>query len=194
MVTATLNEITRQAAENTSRALSEMLHQQVRVQFHEAGIKKITDLCPFLACEDIVSTVLMRVSGDAEGAALLVFPQETVFSMMDFLIGGQTHLPRHLTELGISALKEVGNIVTGAYLTVVSNAVRAKLIEHVPDHSRDMFGAIMSQVTTRFAREAEDVFVVEMEFVLSPKRLKAYFLLLFNKVDSKMVFAAMKGA
>jgi chemotaxis protein CheC len=194
MVTATLTEMTRVAAENTSRALSQLLNQEVSIEFQKVGIKKVKDLCPLLAPEEIVSTVLMRVSGDAEGAAMLVFPKETAFAMMNFLIGSQEDAQRHLTEMGESALKEVGNIITGAYLTVVSNAVGAKLIEHVPDLASDMFGAIMSQVIARFAREAEDVFVVEVEFAFPPKRLKGYFLLLFSKADSDKVFGAMKDA
>jgi len=194
MATATLTEITQQAAENTSRALSTLLNQEVSIEFQNVGIKKVEDLCPLLAPEDIVSTVLMRVNGDAEGAAMLVFPKETAFAMMNFLIGSQDDAHRRLTEMGESALKEVGNIIAGAYLTVVSNAAGAKLIEHVPDFASDMFGAIMSQVITRFAREAEEVFVVEVEFAFPPKSMKGYFLLIFNKADSDKVFGAMQSA
>ena len=194
MVTATLTEITQQAAENTSRALSTLLKREVSLEFQNVGIKKVEDLCPLIGPEEIVSTVLMRVTGDAEGAAMLVFPKETTLAMTDFLIGSQEQARRHLTEMGESALKEVGNIIAGAYLTVVSNAAGAELIEHVPDLASDMFGAIMSQVITRFAREAEDVFVVEVEFAFPPKSLKGYFLLIFNRADSDKVFGAMKDA
>ena len=99
---------------------------------------------------------------------------------------------RELTKLGRSALKEVGNIITGAYLTVVSNTVGAGLVEHVPEFSSDMFGAIMSQIIAGFAVEAENAFVVEVEFLFPPESLKGYFLLVFNQADSDRIFGAMK--
>ena len=60
MVTATLTEMTRQAAENTSRALSTLLKQEVSIEFQKVGVKKVEDLCPLLGPEEIVSTVLFR--------------------------------------------------------------------------------------------------------------------------------------
>ena len=69
MTTATLEDMARRAADNTSEALSTLLRRQVTIEFEEVGIKKVDDLCPLLAPEEVVATVLMPVTGDAEGAA-----------------------------------------------------------------------------------------------------------------------------
>jgi len=194
MVTATLEDITRQAAEKTSKALSTLLNKEVSIEFHKIGVKAVEDLCPLLAPEEIVAAVVMPITGDAKGAALLVVPEETVLSMADALTGGRGVSHRRLTEFGESAVKEAGNIVAGAYLSVVSNTVGTELIEHVPDFAYDMFGAVVSQIVTKFAESADHVLVVEVEFRFSPARLNGYFLLIFNKADSDAIFGAMEGA
>ena len=194
MVTATLTEMTRLAAENTSKALSTLLKREVNIEFQKVGLKKVQELRALLAPEEIVSVVLMRVTGDAEGAAMLIFPKESALAMADALTGGRGESHGRLTELGISAMKEAGNIVAGAYLTVVSNAVGTELIEHVPDFAHDMFGAVISQVVAKFAEEADHVLAVEIEFRFAPARLNGYFLLVFDKDGSDAIFGAMEGA
>ena len=194
MVTATLEDITRQAAEKTSKALSTLLNKEVTIEFQKIGVKAVEDLCPLLAPEEIVAAVVMRITGDAQGAALLVLPRETALGMADALTGGRGKAHGRLTEFGESAVKEVGNIVAGAYLTVLSNAVGTELIEHVPDFAYDMFGAVVSQIVTKFAEQADHVLVVEVEFRLPPARLNGYFLLIFNKADSDAIFGAMEAA
>ena len=188
MTTATLEDMARRAADNTSEALSTLLRRQVTIEFEEVGIKKVDDLCPLLAPEEVVATVLMPVTGDAEGAAMLVLPSEAALSMTDSLVGTESGTHRQLTEFGRSALKEVGNIIAGAYLTVVSNVVRAKLVEHVPTFAYDMFGAAISQVASKFAEDAEDAFVVEVQFSFPPERIKGYFLLILKREDSEEIF------
>ena len=193
MTEATLEDVTREAAENTSKALSKLLNREVGIEFLKVGIKKVDDLCPLIPAEEIVAGILMPVTGDAEGAALLVFPDETALALTEFLMDREPGTSRQLTEFDKSALSEVGNIIVGAYLTVVSNTVAAKLIEHVPEFAYDMFGAIISQVVAKFAEEAEDVFVVEIEFAFPPESLRGYFLLVFRKADSERIFGALEG-
>lgn len=192
MTTTTLENMARRAGEHTSRALSTLLRREVIVEFEEVGIRKVDDLSSLLGPEEIVATVLMRVTGDADGAALLVFPRVTAACVTAFLAGAETGAQRQLTELGKSALMEVGNIIAGAYLTVVSNTVGAKLIEHVPAFAYDMFGAVSSQVVSKFAEDADDAFVVEVEFSFPPQRMKGFFLLILKREDSKAILGPLQ--
>ena len=193
MTEATLDDITREAAENTSKALTKLLDRNVSIEFLRVGVKNVDDLCPLIPSEEIVAGILMPVTGEAEGAALLVFPKETALALTEFLTDRASGTAGQLTEFDKSALKEVGNIIAGAYLTVVSNTIAARLIEHVPEFAYDMFGAIISQVVTKFAEDAEDVFIVEVEFAFPPENLRGYLLLVFGKADSERIFGALEG-
>lgn len=135
----------------------------------------------------------MPVTGDIHGAALLIFPKETAFILSDLLVKRPPGTTRKLTLLDESALKEVGNIISGNYLTVLSNTLQIKIVEHMPNFSFDMFGSIVDQIITEFARKTENALVIEIEFTFKPETFKGYFLLLFEIEQFKAMLGSIVG-
>ena len=188
-----LQEINKDAALNASRALSKLIDRPVDVQVSEAGVKKVEELAPIIGPEEIVAGIYLPVTGDIKGAALLIFSEETAFTLCDLLVKREPGTTRRLSGLDRSALKEVGNIVSGNYLAVFSNMLQVKTIEHVPSLSFDMFGAIVSQIITNFAQKAEKALVIEIEFIFKPVALKGYFLLLFELEQIDVVLGSLEN-
>ena len=147
-----LQEINNQAALNASGALSKLIDRQVKMNITMADVRKVEELSPVIGPEEIVAGVYLPVTGEITGAALLIFPKESSFSLSDLLVRREPGTTRKLTGLDKSALKELGNIVCGSYLTVLSNALQVKIIGQAPSFSFDMFGAIVSQIITVFAQ------------------------------------------
>jgi len=174
-----LQEVNEQAAVNASEALSKLIDRQVEVEISKTEVKKVEDLSPLIGPEEMVAGIYLPVTGDINGAALLIFPKETAFVLSDLLVKREPGTTHKLTELDKSALKEVGNIISGNYLTVLANVLQIKIIEHIPNFSFDMFGAIVSQIITDFAQKTEKALVIEIEFTFKPETFKGYFLLLF---------------
>jgi chemotaxis protein CheC len=141
----------------------------------------------------MVAGIYLPVTGDIKGAALLILPKETAFILSDLLVKRPPGTTRKLTPLDESALKEVGNIISGNYLTVLSDILQVKIVEHIPDFSFDMFGAIVDQIITKFAQKTENALVIEIEFVFKPETLKGYFLLLFEIEQFKAIGGALKA-
>ncbi len=54
------------------------------------------------------------------------------------------------TEIEISAMKEIGNIITGAYLNSLAQMTGLKMIPSVPDLNIDMLNAILSVPAIEF--------------------------------------------
>ena len=175
-----LQEINNKAALSASGALSKLIGRQVKMNITMADIRNIGELSPIIAPEEIVAGVYLPVTGEIAGAALLIFPKESAFNLSDLLVRREPGTTRKLTGLDESALKELGNIVCGSYLTVFSNALQVKTIGQVPNFSFDMFGAIVSQIITAFAQKSEKALVVEIEIIFELKALKGYFLLLLE--------------
>jgi len=188
-----LQEVNEQAAENASKALSKLIDRPVEVDISKAEVKKVEELSPLIGTEEVVAGIYLPVTGDIKGAALLIFPKETAFTMSDLLVKREPGTTRCLTELDESALKEVGNIISGNYLTVLANVLQIKIIEHIPNFSFDMFGAIVSQIITDFAQTTENALVIEIEFLFRPETLKGYFLLLFEVEQLKAMLGPLVG-
>ncbi|MFB0555601.1 MAG: chemotaxis protein CheC [Phycisphaerae bacterium] len=188
-----LNQVNDEAAASASRALSKLIDKPVDVGISKADVKRVEELSPLIGQEEVVAGIYLPVTGDIKGAALLIFPKETAFTLSDLLVKREPGTTRKLVELDKSALKEVGNIISGSYLTILSNVLQIKIVEHIPNFSFDMFGAIVSQIITDFAQKTENALVIEIEFIFKPETLKGYFLLLFEVEQLKAMLGSVGG-
>lgn len=189
-----LQEINKQAAMNASIALSKLIKRPVGIEIPNAEVKRVEELRPLIGLGEIVAGIYLPITGEIKGAALLVVPKESAFTMSDLLVKRKPGTTRKLTELDESALKEVGNIISGNYLTILSNILQVKIIEHLPSFSFDMFGAIVSQIIGEFARKVDKALVIELEFVFKPEILKGYFILLFEVEQFKALIGSLEEA
>ncbi len=188
-----LEQINKEAADKASDALSKLIDRSVEVGISRADVKKVEDLSPLIGTEEVVAGIYLPVTGDIKGAALLIFPKETAFTLSDLLVKREPGSTRQLTQLDESALKELGNIISGSYLTVLANTLQIKIVEHIPNFSFDMFGAIVSQIISEFAQKTENALVIEIEFIFKPETFKGYFLLLFEVEQFKAMLGSIGG-
>jgi chemotaxis protein CheC len=190
------NQLNQEAAAKASQALSKLIDNSVEVKLKDVGLKKIEELAPVLSIspEDVVVGVYLRVTGDVQGSSLLVFAKETALRLCDSLFKREPGTTRKLSELDQSALKEVGNIVCGNYLTVLGNKLQVKIVEHPPHFSMDMFGALLGQVVSQFSLSVDQGIAVEIEFSIGGLSLiKGYTVLFFTIEETKAILEALEG-
>ena len=63
-----------------------------------------------------------------------------------------------------SAIKEVGNIITGAYLNALSSLTNLKIYPSVPQLAIDMAGALLSVPAVEFGLFADKILLVQTKF------------------------------
>ena len=175
-----LVKIINEAARNASKALIKLSGKKVNVEVSKAEIVKIKRKFPDIKPETMVAGIYLPVTGDVKGASLLIFPAKIAYKLCDLLVRRKPGTTRKLTELDKSALKEVGNIICGSFLTVFSNTLKVKIIEHVPEFSFDMFGAVVDVIITELAQGAEDALVIEVKFVFEYAKIKGDVIFVFG--------------
>ena len=175
-----LKSINTEAALAASSALCKMIGQPVNLRAINTSVIKSNELGSLFEREAVVAATYLPITGDVRGAALLIFTEASAIRLAELLLKKEPGTTKKLSELGCSALQEVGNIICGNYLTVLSNALQAKIVEHVPHFSLDMFGAIMEQVISQFAGDAERAVVVAIEFTTAPVTFTGHLVLLFE--------------
>jgi len=190
-MTAKLENLHSAAAERASEALSKLVGRPAHIEVVRAEIKPVTELAPAVGLEEVVVGVCLPVTGDVTGASLLVFPKGSALVLSDLLAGREPGTTTALSGLDESALKEVGNILTGAYLTVLADVSGMRLVEHVPHLTCDMFGAVASQIVANLAQEDAEALIVEVEFLFRQPVFKNYLILFFGTEDARKVFPAM---
>jgi len=176
-----LTKMSDKAAKKASLALSKLSNEKVAVEFAKSAITKIqSNVLTEIDPESIVAGVYLPITGEIKGATLLLFPKKFAFDLCDILAGRKQGTTRQLTELDQSAIKEVGNIVCGNLMTVFSNILKVRIIEHAPVFSFDMFGAISDQIIVQFAQKTEEVLTIEIKLSLKNIQIKGYILVVLE--------------
>ena len=83
----------------------------------------------------------------------------------------------HLSQIHYDVLKEIGNIITGAYLNSLSMMTNLAIVPSVPYVSVDMLGAILSVPAIAFGTEADEILLIDTQFAADVK-LDGYFVML----------------
>ena len=189
-----LSTMTTEAAKSASRALTKLSSEKVTVEVAKAEITKVQRTFPGIGPESIVAGIYLPITGEIKGASLLIFPEKIAYTLCDLLVRRKPGTTRKLTELDKSALKEVGNIICGSFLTVFSNTLKIKIIEHIPELSFDMFGAVVDQIIVQFAQKAQEALVIEVKFVFEHANIKGYVVLVFGIEEMKAIMEALEEA
>lgn len=188
-----LIKMTEQASQFAFQALSKLSDEKVTVEVSKTEVVKVHRKFLDIEPEDIVAGIYLPVTGDVKGAALLVFPEKIAYALCDVLVKRNAGTTCKLTELDKSALKEVGNIICGSFLTVFSNTLKVKIVENVPQFSFDMFGAVVDVIIAEFAQKAEDSLVIDVKFVFEHTNIKGYVVLVFGLQEMHAIMEALRG-
>ena len=82
------------------------------------------------------------------------------------------------SEMDLSALKEIGNIIAGAYLSALSSLTNLKIVESIPYMAIDMAGAILSVPAIAFGELGDKALLIESEFNETDYSVNGFFILI----------------
>lgn len=174
-----LREVANIGAGHAATALSQMTGQTIMISVPQINIAPLEDIPNQVGSgEEPVAAVLMRILGDLTGLAVLVFTKPTALRVAGLM--QKKEGVTELDEIGRSALREAGNILSAAYLNALSEFMGMILLPSPPSLAIDLSDAVMSATFLEVAQGAEYVFCVETEFQLKElnETLRGFFLLL----------------
>ena len=87
-------------------------------------------------------------------------------------------------------MKEIGNIITGAYLNSLSMLTNMKIIPSVPDLSIDMAGAILSVPAIEFGALGDRILLIQTQFT-DDKLLDGFFILVPDLESYDKIMASL---
>jgi len=192
-----LREVATIGAGHAATALSQMTGRTILISVPMLNVARIEELPPQLAdAEEPVAGVLMNIMGDLSGRTMLVFPERTAGRLAELMLGRPIQSPRGLGELEQSAVKEAGNILSGAYMNALSEFLGMILLPSPPSLAVDAAAAVISTACLQFSSDRDYVFCVESEFLMqdSSERLNGYFLLMPDFPSLQAILRAVRMA
>jgi chemotaxis protein CheC len=192
-----LREVANMGAAHAATALSQMTGGTIMIAVPRLHVAPLAEVAPELAPgEQPVAAVMMDMLGDLTGRTLLVFPKPTVLRLAELMLRRPMGSSVALGELEQSAVQEIGNILSGAYLNALSDFMGMVLLPSPPTLA---VGRVDGVVAPEFLRlEVTDgaVFVVETEFLMqeAQERLRGFFLLLPDPASLQAILRAVRLA
>jgi len=168
-----LRKISEAGTHNASRTLSAMTGRSVGIKTISTNFVQIEQVPQFYGAEEVVTAVYLPITGDVNGCSLLVFDKDSAVIVADLLMG-KAGVTEPSVELHESALKEIGNIMSGSFLNATADMLDIKLVEGIPTLTTDMMGAIMNQVISEFAQTTKQALAIEIGFVIKDVEVTAY--------------------
>lgn len=157
-----LREIGTIGAGTAATALSQLTGRPVRMGVPEVAMVPVEEAADRVADPaDIVAVVLVPVSGDVDGHMLIVMGEQGAREMVGLLVGGTPPEAAAFSEFELSALQEVGNILTSSYLGALAQLTGLHLEPAPPAVGVDMAGALLGAALAEVATEAPVVLLLE---------------------------------
>lgn len=141
-----LKELGNIGAGNAATALSQLLNKEIHMNVPLAKIVSFNEMMDLMGGSDRpVAAVFLRMEGELSGSLFFVLSLDDATKLINQLIPDKKisveELPSH--ELGLSALQELGNIISAHYLTALSECIGLAVTPSVPQVTIDMVGAIV---------------------------------------------------
>ncbi len=157
-----LDDVNNDGAIQASLSLSQFTGQEVRVSFPETRLTALRDVPALLGGEEAtVGGIYVGVQGDIAAGVLLVLPEKNLLQINDLLHGRAAGSTRQRSEVDLSALSELGNILSSCFINAISDAARVAAGPAVPEISVDMCLAVIDSVLARFNRPGERILLTE---------------------------------
>ena len=193
----TLKEVSNIGMGHAATALSQMIGQRVNLTVPNVTVAEISQVPEHLGgAEKMMVGITLQILGDARGSIMLLFPEESAHRLLCSLLG-QQEKGLVMTEVSVSALKEVGNILASAYLSALGKLLNKTLIPSVPLLAYDMAGAVVDHVLIDLSQSGDFAMMIETDFGGEPDQdlaIKGHFFLLPDPVTLNIFFSDVGGA
>ena len=192
-----LREVANIGAGHAATALSTMTGGTIMISVPRINIARLEDVpTQISAPEEPVAAVLMNMLGDLTGRTLLVFPKPTALRMAELMLRRPEGTFKDLGTLEQSAIKEAGNILSGAYMNALSDFMGLMLLPSPPSLAVDMSAAVLTTAHLQFGSDRDYVFCVESEFYMQDldEHLRGFFLLLPDVGSLQAILRAVRLA
>jgi chemotaxis protein CheC len=167
-----LRELANIGSGKASGALSSMLGRSVDITVPSASVLPMAEAVGTIGDPEAEYTgVVIPIVGEMPASVLLLFTPKDA-ELMCRLLGVESG-----TEIGVSALMEIGNIVGTSYINALAEMTGMELEPAPPGAATDMLGAIVESVLAERAGAGDSALLLDSDLVVEREDCSVSFLL-----------------
>lgn len=183
-----LKEIGNIGAGNAATSLSQMLAKRIDMNVPEVSLLNYDDVIESIGgAENVVVGILVSFEGDIDGVILFLLKKEFVHLIINSLLGTELHSFEEISEMEMSALAEIGNIMVSSYVNSISTLTGMVIDITVPYLNIDMSGALLDAITAEFSEAADRVIFIKEKYFCQDETVYSHMLLLPSMTSLKIL-------
>jgi len=189
----TLKEVGNVGAGRASNALAKMLNKNVLVDITQVRLVSVDDVSSLVGGPTVPAVcVLFGISGESPGYLMMLNSEKTSVALLERLQGKEEGSLNVLGEMDKDTLKEIGNILAGAYLSALSDFTKLNLIESLPKLILNNVDGILKGILEKYNHDVKHVVAIDNKLKIEGEKFEEELVMLFKPGSFENVFEALE--
>lgn len=178
-----LKEIGNIGAGNATTAIANMIGMRLNMSVPKVQLLSFPELGSAIGGEEeTIVGIYLEVESDIAGSMMFLLRTNSAHYLVNQLMGRDPEYMEDFDEMDLSAIKEIGNIIAGSYLSALASMTGMVITSSVPYLAIDMAAAILSVPAIQFGQYGDNALLIQTEFG-NEHMIEGYFILL-PEIDS----------
>ncbi|HAO22587.1 MAG: hypothetical protein BWK80_51750 [Desulfobacteraceae bacterium IS3] len=175
-----LREVVNIGVGEAANSLSQLLQKKVMLRVPDIQIMNVSEVKHYLQHEltSLGVYIAQDFEGMIKGKTILCYTRECSLSLLNAILGDSVNITS-LTEIGISTLNEIGNIIMVSCMSEISNMIDGRISYQLPEVSievSEVYFRNMIQEISAF----ETAIVIKNEFIIHKTDIQGYMFILLS--------------
>lgn len=160
-----LQELGNIGAGNATTAIASMLSIRVNMNVPKVELLEVSKLGAAICPEDeIIVGIFLEIQMDIEGSMMFLMRLDSAQYLVNKLMMRDASYQGEFDEMDLSALKEIGNIIAGSYLSALSTMTNLVISPSLPYLAVDMAASVLSVPAIEFGQYGDYALLIQTEF------------------------------
>ena len=186
-----LKEIGNIGAGNATTAIANMLGLRIDMSVPQVQFLPVEEIGSSIGAEDdVIVGIMLGVETDIEGSMMFLLDMDSAHHLVNRLMMHPDDYAEEFDEMDLSAIKEIGNIIAGSYLSALSGLTNLVITPTVPFVAVDMAAAILSVPAVQFGMFGDNALMIKTEFS-DELKINGYFILMPEEDSYEKILSAL---
>jgi chemotaxis protein CheC len=159
-----LQELANIGAGHASTVLSKMINRDVKMGIPHVEVIPLADAGQYIEKEQIVVGIFLKISNELPSYVMMLIPRESAFALSNLLLGKNTDSnERILSDMDMSALSEVANVMICSFFDNVSALLGMSVVPGPPHLAYDIPEAVLDYVLIQIGEVSDEIFLFNVD-------------------------------
>jgi chemotaxis protein CheC len=187
-----LREVGNIGAGHAATALAKLLDKPVDMMVPKVRIVPFEEIAESVGgVEQVVVAIFLRIDGETPGNMFFILTQESAKRLLRKIVGIEVENDAFYSEMELSALNEIGNILAGSYLSSLADFTNLNMQPTVPSLAIDMAGAILTYGLLQYGEMGDHALLIDTAFLEGKDEVEGHFFLIPDPESFDRIFVAL---